>query len=63
MAAAQALDWEQLAKELNVNSPEEAERRAFEIAAYVARIGKNDKKKLMLKDGGNYFELTLKNRK
>jgi hypothetical protein len=63
MAAAQALDWEQLARELNLSSPEEAERRAFEIAAYVARIEKSDKKKLMLKDGGNYFELTLKNRK
>jgi len=61
--ATQTLDWERLAKELNLNTPEEAERRAFEIAAYVARIEKSDNKKLMLKDGANYFELTLKSRK
>jgi len=63
MATVQGLDWEQLAKELNLSGPEEAERRAFEIAAYVARIEKSTNKKLMLKDGGNYFELTLRGRK
>jgi hypothetical protein len=63
MATAQTLDWERLAKELNVDTPEEAERRAFEIAAYVARIEKSEKQKLMLKDGANYFELTLNGRK
>lgn len=63
MAAAQTLDWERLARELNLDSPEEAERRAFEIAAYVAKIEKSGNEKLMLKDGGSYFELTLKNRR
>jgi hypothetical protein len=63
MATAQALDWERLAKELNLDTPEEAERRAFEIAAYVAKVAKNQQQKLMLKDGGKYFDLTLSGRK
>ena len=63
MATVQSLDWERLAKELDLKTPEEAEIRAFEIAAYVARVEKNRRQKLMLKDGGNYFELTLNARK
>jgi len=53
-------DWDALAKSLNLASAEEAERRAFEIAEFVARVEKDDDKKLVLKSGGHYMELSLK---
>jgi hypothetical protein len=52
-------DWESLAKTLNVGSPEEAEKRAYEIASFVVRIEKDKDSKLILKTGGKSLELTL----
>jgi hypothetical protein len=55
----QQLDWKKLAHELNLNSPEEAAQRAYEIAAYVAEVEKDKNQKLMLKEGSKYFALSL----
>jgi hypothetical protein len=53
------LDWNDLAQELKLKSPEEAMLRAFEIARFVAEVEKDQDQKLMLKERGKYFNLTL----
>ena len=52
-------DWEQLAEELNVKSPDEAMKLAFQIATYVAEVQKSGDKELMVKEGSKYFNLKL----
>jgi hypothetical protein len=52
-------DWDQLAADLNVSGPDEAQKLAFKIAAYVAEVQKSGDKELMLKEGGKYFNLKL----
>ncbi len=55
-----ALDWDALAKDLNLPDGTAAAKRAFEIAKYVARVENNDDEKLILKKGSKLFELNLK---
>jgi hypothetical protein len=57
------LDWDKLARELNVDSPYAALQRAYQIAAYVAKVERSRDQKLLLKERGKYFELSLKSLK
>ena len=52
-------DWDALAKSLDLDSPEEAQSRAFEIAQFVARVERDKNSKLILKTGSKSLELTL----
>jgi len=52
-------DWDALAKSLDLDSPEAAQSRAFEIAQFVARVEKDKNSKLILKTGSKSLELTL----
>jgi hypothetical protein len=52
-------DWNHLAEELNVNGPDEAMKLAYEIAAYVAEVERSSSHRLLLKEGGKYFNLRL----
>jgi hypothetical protein len=52
-------DWETLARSMNLDSAEAAEKKAFEIANFIARVEKDKNKKLVLKTGSEYLELTL----
>jgi hypothetical protein len=58
-AGPQQLDWNKLARELNLNSAEEAAKRAYEIAAYIAEVEKDRNQRLMVKEGSKYFALSL----
>jgi hypothetical protein len=53
------LDWTRLAQDLNVESPQVAMRRAYEIAAYIAEVERSRDQKLLLKEGSKLYELTL----
>jgi hypothetical protein len=57
------LDWEKLARDLNLNSAQDAARRAYQIAAYVAKVERNSDQKLLLKERGKFFEISLKSLK
>ena len=52
-------DWATLAAQLKV-TPEEAVRRAFRIASFVAKVDEDPKSKLILKKNHESIELTLK---
>ncbi len=52
-------DWNTLAHDLNVDGPDEAQKLAFQIAAYVARVQRSTDQELMVKEGGKYFNLKL----
>jgi hypothetical protein len=53
------LDWHKLARDLNLNSAQEAIQRAYEIAAYVAEVERSRDQKLLLKEGRKFYTLTL----
>lgn len=57
------LDWDKLARDLNLNSAQDAARRAYQIAAYVAKVERNSEQKLLLKERGKFFEISLKSLK
>ena len=53
------LDWEKLAASLGASSAEEAQKRAYEIAEFVAKIENDKDSELILKTGGKKLSLTL----
>jgi hypothetical protein len=55
----EALDWDALAKKLRIGSAEEAKKRAYEIADFVARVEDDKDSELILKTGGKKLALTL----
>ena len=54
------LDWEALAKTLNIGSAEEAQKRAWEIANFVGGVENDENSELILKRGGMQVALKLK---
>jgi hypothetical protein len=54
------LDWEALAKTLNIGSAEEAQKRAWEIANFVGGVENDENSELILKRGGMQVPLKLK---
>ncbi len=52
-------DWNSLAKDLNVSGPGGAQKLAFQIAAYVARVQRSSNKEPMVKEDSKYFTLKL----
>jgi hypothetical protein len=58
-SGSQQLDWEKLARELNLGTAQEAAQRAYEIAAYIAEVERSKDQKLLLKDGSKFYTLTL----
>jgi hypothetical protein len=58
-SASEALNWDELAKALNIGSAEEAKVRAYQIAEFVARVEKDSNSKLILKTGNEQLALTL----
>jgi hypothetical protein len=59
-AAGVKLDWDALAKSLRIGSAEEAKKRAYEIAAFVARVENDNNSELIWKRDGKKTALTLK---
>jgi hypothetical protein len=57
--ASVTLDWDKLAKALNIGSAEEAKERAYQIAEFVARVENDSNSKLILKTGNEQLALTL----
>jgi hypothetical protein len=57
--APDALDWNKLAASLGVSSAEEARRRAYEIAKFVADVDHDAESQLILKTGRKQLELKL----
>jgi hypothetical protein len=55
----QALDWNKLADSLGAKSEEEAQRRAYEIAEFVAKVENDRDSELVLKRGGKNITLAL----
>jgi hypothetical protein len=58
--ATKTLDWDELAKTLNVSTPAEAQQRAFEIANFVGGVENDQNSELILKKGGMQVALKLK---
>jgi hypothetical protein len=54
------LDWEALAKTLNIGTAEQAQKRAYEIAEFVGRVESDQNSELILKRGGMQVALKLK---
>lgn len=52
-------DWNALAKVLGAKSPEDAQKRAYEIAKFVADVENDDDSQLILKNGNKSVELKL----
>jgi len=52
-------DWESLAQSLGATSPEDAQRRAFEIAKFVAEVENDKDSELILKTGRKQVSLNL----
>jgi hypothetical protein len=52
-------NWNALAKTLNVNTPEEAQKRAWEIANFVGGVENDQNSELILKRGGMQVALKL----
>ena len=53
-------DWAALAKTLNIDSVEEAQKRAWEIANFVGGVENDQNSELILKRGGMQVALKLK---
>ena len=53
------LDWSKLAASLGANSVEEAQRRAYDIAKFVADVENDSESQLILKTGRKQMELNL----
>jgi hypothetical protein len=53
------LDWDALAKTLKTSSAAEAQKRAYEIAEFVARVESDSNSELILKTGSKQLALTL----
>jgi len=54
-----ALDWESLKQSLGTSTVEEAQRRAFEIAKFVADVENDKDSELILNTGGKKLALKL----
>ena len=54
-----APDWAALAKTLNISSPEEAQKRAWEIANFVGGVENDQNSELILRRGGMQVALKL----
>jgi hypothetical protein len=52
-------DWDSLAHSLGTTSAEEAQRRAYEIAKFVADVESDKDSELILKTGGRNLALKL----
>ncbi len=57
--AVSSQDWEDLKQSLGANSVEETQRRAFEIAKFVADVEKDKDSELILKTGDKKIALKL----
>jgi hypothetical protein len=55
-----SLDWEQLQRDLGTSSIEETQKRAYEIAKFVADVEKDADSELILRQGDKKLLLTLK---
>jgi hypothetical protein len=53
------IDWNALAKTLKTGSAAEAQKRAYEIAEFVARVESDSNSELILKTGIKQLALTL----
>jgi hypothetical protein len=52
-------DWEKLAQTLNVKTPEEAQKRAWEIANFVGGVDNDQNSELILRRGGMQVAIKL----
>ena len=57
--ASTGLDWDGLAQSLGTASGEEAQKRAYEIAKFVADVESDKDSELILKTGGRNLALKL----
>jgi hypothetical protein len=55
-----APNWDELAKTLNVGTPQEAQQRAWEIANFVGGVENDQNSELILKRGDMQVALKLK---